>query len=77
MQMFRHGDRNPTMFFPDYSNNGTWGLEGVQEPTNMGKMQAYVLGKMMRDRYAKLLDAHFFPKQVIIIIIIIIIHEWK
>lgn len=63
-QGFRHGDRNPSDFLPDDPNKGTWGFEGAAELTNIGKMQAYTLGKMLRERYSKLLDPHFFPKEV-------------
>jgi hypothetical protein len=51
-------------FLHDDPNKGKWGLEGAAELTSIGKMQAFVLGQMMRDRYSKLLDPHFLPKQV-------------
>lgn len=49
--------------------------------TSIGKMQAYALGKKLRERYSQLLDPHFLPKEVsyhhVIRIRIFYEYQWK
>jgi hypothetical protein len=63
---FRHGYRNPAQFFKNDTTRSRydWGWEGESQLTNIGKRQAYGLGKFLRSRYANLLPADWIPAQV-------------
>uniref|UniRef100_A0A915IU53 Uncharacterized protein n=1 Tax=Romanomermis culicivorax TaxID=13658 RepID=A0A915IU53_ROMCU len=66
-QGFRHGYRNPAQFFKNDTSRETagWGWEGASQLTNIGKQQAYSLGKFLRNRYAKLLPTEFQPSELL------------
>ncbi|GMT13623.1 hypothetical protein PFISCL1PPCAC_4920, partial [Pristionchus fissidentatus] len=57
----RHGNRNPEKFVA--VPNRKWGREGELELTDIGKRQAYGLGKEMRTFVNKLIDPNFLPAQ--------------
>lgn len=60
LQLFRHGDRTPTSFYPTdpYDNPAEWPVS-KGKLTNTGKTQHYELGQWLRDRY----DEDFLPKR--------------
>jgi len=58
---FRHADRNPGNFLKDDPNKGKWGLEGESQLTDIGKKEAYGLGKVLRERYGKLVTDQWSP----------------
>lgn len=59
-QLYRHGDRPPTSFYPNdlYNNRSEWPV-GFGQLSNTGKTQQYELGKWLRSRY----DESFLPKR--------------
>ncbi|CAG9832184.1 unnamed protein product [Diabrotica balteata] len=64
VQIFRHGQRTPTSFYPNdrYANPRYW--KGVEngELTNEGKKQQYDLGKFTRKRYQGWLSTRYDKK---------------
>uniref|UniRef100_A0A6P7GVX9 acid phosphatase n=1 Tax=Diabrotica virgifera virgifera TaxID=50390 RepID=A0A6P7GVX9_DIAVI len=65
VQIFRHGQRTPTVFYPNdkYANPRYW--KGVEkgELTNEGKKQQYDLGKFTRKRYQGWLSTRYDNKE--------------
>lgn len=63
---FRHANRNPAAFLKDDPNKGQWGLEGEAQLTDVGKKQAYGLGKLLRKTYGplKLLSDQWIPSEI-------------
>ncbi|OQV19485.1 putative Testicular acid phosphatase-like protein [Hypsibius exemplaris] len=61
---FRHGNRNPGQFLKNDTSYQQWAWEGPSQLTNIGKRQAYSLGKFLRKRYGRLVPAEFNPSQV-------------
>ncbi|XP_063922293.1 prostatic acid phosphatase-like isoform X2 [Zophobas morio] len=61
--IYRHGDRTPIQPYPTdpYRNASYWPV-GFGQLTNLGKMQHYLLGKWLRDRYASFLSPHYSEK---------------
>jgi len=64
--LFRHGDRAPGQIYPnDPYGEKPW-PQGLQELTNKGMMQHYLLGKYLRKRYSKLLGKEYSHKEIYI-----------
>lgn len=68
-KIFRHGSRNiyRTICPNDpFSNESVYWPEGFGALTNVGKQQAYDLGKFLHRRYQKIIGKSYSPKKVYI-----------
>ncbi|OQV18395.1 putative Testicular acid phosphatase-like protein [Hypsibius exemplaris] len=61
---FRHGNRNPAQFLKNDTTHEEWAWEGASQLTNIGKRQAFSLGKFIRNRYMNLIPAEFSPSKI-------------
>ncbi|CAD6199469.1 unnamed protein product [Caenorhabditis auriculariae] len=58
----RHGNRNPGQYLPE--NPRTWGFEGFNELTSVGKRQSYGLGTELRKFIGNLTSNNYNASQV-------------
>ncbi|CAD6199468.1 unnamed protein product [Caenorhabditis auriculariae] len=59
----RHGNRNPYRFLPQTPQ--TWGFEGSNELTNIGKRQSYGLGSELRKFIGNLTSKNYNASEVV------------
>jgi lysosomal acid phosphatase len=64
-QIWRHGDRTPSVLIPTDVNNTeeTWEI-GLGELTKIGLQQEFRLGRFLRERYDGFLSKKYSPFEV-------------
>ncbi|KAE8596915.1 hypothetical protein XENTR_v10016281 [Xenopus tropicalis] len=62
--LYRHGDRSPIATFPNDNHTEDSWPDGFGQLTKLGKQQQYELGRYLRTRYARFLNASYRPSEV-------------
>ncbi|KAJ8941632.1 hypothetical protein NQ318_010658 [Aromia moschata] len=68
VQVFRHGERTPILFYPTdpYQNSSYWDGLGTGQLTKRGKQQLLELGQYFRSRYSDFLSTAYVEDEIFV-----------
>ncbi|CAF1368993.1 unnamed protein product, partial [Rotaria sordida] len=64
--LFRHGERAPTMLYPSDPNDISFWSNGLGSLTIRGKFQHILLGQYFRERYSTLLNSTYVASEIFV-----------